>query len=115
MSGRSGTCLSFWLRSCCLLCQSQRPAPRNYVLLTVFIVISTINVVAEKAFAKTLLFVQAQASLMVIALSAGFLSYYLYYVPGEGRMEWLHVSAVLFLNGGFFHLGLAVQRTIGRI
>jgi hypothetical protein len=54
-------------------------------------------------------FAEAQTSLLVIALSAGFLSYYLYYVPGEGKAEWLSICAVLLLNSGLFILILLLE------
>jgi uncharacterized membrane protein len=72
--------------------------------LAVLIFIACINVASSSAFTTQREFVQAQASILVVALSTGFLSYYLYSDPGEGKAEWFPVSAVLLLNCGFLLL-----------
>lgn len=72
--------------------------------LAVLIFIACINVASSSAFTTKREFVQAQASILVVALSTGFLSYYLYSDPGEGKTEWFSVSAVLLLNCVFLLL-----------
>jgi len=70
-------------------------------LLAVLIVVSCVNVAVTNAFTSPQLFAKVQASLLVTALSTGFVSYYLFYEPGEGKQEWFPVSAVLLLNLSF--------------
>lgn len=77
------------------------PLVQVTAVLAVLIVVSCVNVAVANAFTSPQLFAKAQASLLVTALSTGFVSYYLFYEPGEGKLEWLPVSAVLLLNLSF--------------
>ena len=55
-------------------------------------------------------FLVAETSLLVVALTQGFLSYYVFYLPGTGGSEYFVEAMVLLLNAGFVGLcGYAIR------
>jgi len=73
-------------------------------LFVCFIVICCVNVSTERyAFTNSRHFLLSEASVLTVALCAGFLSYYLYYSPGA-QMEGFVVAMLLLLNSVFLVL-----------
>jgi len=60
-------------------------------------------------------FLVAETSLLVVALTQGFLSYYVFYLPGTGGSEYFVETMVLLLNAGFVGLcGYAITSNLLR-
>ena len=70
-------------------------------LLAVLIVIACVNVTAKNVYESQQHFALTEVSIVVVALSVGFLRYFLAFAPGSRAVEWLVVAAIFLLNGGF--------------
>lgn len=72
---------------------------------TTLIFVCTINVTLHKyIYASYKHFLIAEASLVTVSLSAGFLSYYIFYLPGDRGTEYFANTMVILLNAAFLGL-----------
>jgi len=86
-----------------ILTTSLVPLQQVTYCLLILIVMCTANVAFEKQlYTSTRHFLLAQASFLTISLSLGFLSYYIFSLPGHAGSEYFVIAMVLLLNITFF-------------
>ena len=88
-----------------ILTTSLVPLQQVTYCLTVLIVLCTVNTTLHNwVYTSSRHFLLAQASFLTVSLSLGFLSYYMFSLPGHKGSEYFVIVMVLLLNVGFFGL-----------